>query len=563
MDIDLKKIKKKYGEDFAHLCRDLFPTLLETEGLLYSLIESNFYPSKSLYFDIVDNNLESDFQSFINNLVITEEKVKIDTGKTPQELLDEVGYTLYECKTEQDIQSFKKYFAKGEELCTFRGGRLNSCHVFFAVKKNVDDIKRKNFANPQRQDEYGTSVISIQFTKNDQSTVSIKNRYNHKVTNPDATFSNNLDSIIYGLTMSFKNTYNLNFDDTNIQGFEIPKYVRASDGRLYKYNYEIDNIYYCPDNIIIDNFEVKKYEKERYIVLDYFILDIKLKRIEPYNESESDSFVDGLDNIDKVQIENEEDKKNIYLDIEGNTIVIVLDKENRIIGYRNDAITYIGDYFLYYNEVVEKLSLWNVKRVGRCFLFSNEWGLESIDLSSVEEVSDDFLYSNLSLSKIVMLYLEKVGNCFMASNKILNEIRFSGLKETGTNFLHDNLSLTCLNLPSLIRVGNGFISDNPLISEVSMPSLENVGEEFLSHNDRLKVLILPKLKKAGNQFLRYNTSLVRLELPELESIDEPYLEYNKSIYEVMVPKNMWNDSAFSSNFKSKQKKLGTMSTKQY
>jgi len=31
--------------------------------------------------------------------------------------------------------------------------------------------------------------------------------------------------------------------------------------------YEINNIYCCPDNIIIDNGEVKKYDKSRYLVI--------------------------------------------------------------------------------------------------------------------------------------------------------------------------------------------------------------------------------------------------------------------------------------------------------
>ena len=54
-----------------------------------------------------------------------------------------------------------------------------------------------------RQDEYGTSVISIQFDRDDTHTLSIKNRYNHKVEKPDATFSNNLNNIVAGLTKSF------------------------------------------------------------------------------------------------------------------------------------------------------------------------------------------------------------------------------------------------------------------------------------------------------------------------------------------------------------------------
>lgn len=34
---DLKQIKKEYGENMAHLCRELFPTILETPGLLIYL----------------------------------------------------------------------------------------------------------------------------------------------------------------------------------------------------------------------------------------------------------------------------------------------------------------------------------------------------------------------------------------------------------------------------------------------------------------------------------------------------------------------------------------------
>ena len=83
MQSDLKKIKDKYGEAFSHLCRDLFPTLLETEGLLYSLLESNFYPSRFLYFDIVDNALTLEFKNFINSLVKVPNTVETNTDKTP------------------------------------------------------------------------------------------------------------------------------------------------------------------------------------------------------------------------------------------------------------------------------------------------------------------------------------------------------------------------------------------------------------------------------------------------------------------------------------------------
>ena len=156
-----------------HLCRELFPTLLEKE-ILFSLMIRKFNPTRHLYDDIVNNHYEDEFKSIIYSLVDVQTEDEIDEEKTPEELLEEKGYILHECHTEEDIQKFKKYYAKGEELCTFRGGRLERCHVFFAVKKNVDEIKRDDFYYPKRQDEYGTSVISIQFDRGLINTLSIK-----------------------------------------------------------------------------------------------------------------------------------------------------------------------------------------------------------------------------------------------------------------------------------------------------------------------------------------------------------------------------------------------------
>ena len=49
MNYDLVMIKEKYGERMMHLCRELFPTLLETDGLLFELLRTNFAYSKFLY----------------------------------------------------------------------------------------------------------------------------------------------------------------------------------------------------------------------------------------------------------------------------------------------------------------------------------------------------------------------------------------------------------------------------------------------------------------------------------------------------------------------------------
>lgn len=221
MNSDLKLIKKKYGEEMSHLCRELFPVILEQEGLLSKLLLDNFEPSHFLYEDIVKNGVVNSFKNYIYSFIDVEIEKGVRVDKNPKELLSEAGYDLYECHSESDIQKFKKYYTSKEELCTFNGRRLNDCYVFFAVKKNVDQIRRGNFNHPKRQDEYGTSVISIQFTRDETHTLSIKNRYNHTVDNPDATFSNNLDNIIPGLTDSFSKYYGLEQKNKN-DCFEIP-----------------------------------------------------------------------------------------------------------------------------------------------------------------------------------------------------------------------------------------------------------------------------------------------------------------------------------------------------
>ena len=512
MNYDLKLIKDKYGEEMMHLCRTLFPTLLEEEGLLFNLLSDNFAYSKFLYSDIVNNRLVEKFKDYIYGLVDVEIK-QINVNKTPKELLDEAGYVLYECDNEEDIQSFKKYYAKNEELCTFDGGRLNRCYVFFAVKKNVDDIKRENFSNPKREDEYGTSVISIQFAKGDTNTLSIKNRYNHRVNNPDATYGNNLENIIHGLTKSFEKEYNLNIE-SNKNGFEIPGYVKASDGKYYKYNYEIRNICYCTDNIIVDNFEVidKYSDKSRYILLDYFILDLKEKKLFLYDNSICDSFINEFINIDKISITKDKGYKYVDVKTKVGDIKITLDKKNNILKYSNPNLIEAGNYFLSYNKLLNEITVPNLKKTGDCFLCDNQ-EMESINLPN----------------------LKIAGNQFLNSNKVLNSVSIPNLKETGLNFLYHNLGLKEVSLPKLEKTGNNFLYFNRDIKDIYLPSLRKVGSCFLAHNQEMESINLPNLSKAGSDFIFYNRNASSVNIPNLEEVDDNFLFSNKLLSKIDLP----------------------------
>ncbi len=527
---DLKLIKKYYGEKMMQLCRELFATILERPGLLFKLIEDNFEHNKFLYDDIVDNNLDEVFKNFIYNLIDVE-KNEITTCKTPFELLKEVGYILYECKTEEDIQSFKKYYASNEKLCTFNGGRLDKHHVFFAVKENVDEIRREDFKNPTRQDEYGTSVISIQFSRGGVNTLSIKNRYNHRVNNPDATFSNNLENIIEGLTNSFEREYNLNINQNGNGSFEIPGYVKANDGKYYKYNYEIDNIYYCPNNIIINNFEVKKYEKEKYIIADYFVIDLVNKNIDLLTNwmAVKDGFLNGLqNNIDRIEVKNDKETQNRVITIipkYGDDIIIELDKFNRIIGYINNNITDIGDSFLRYNKVLKSIQLSNLERIGSWFLDDNQ-GLTSIDFPKLRSVDNSFLISNHSINKVSLLNLERVGSLFLPVCTV-TELYLPCLEEVGSRFLENNLSIVSLSLPKLREASEMFLVNNTSsLKNVYLPNLETVEGYFLMCNQSLKDISFPNLVSAGNHFL-YNNKFVNYDnFPKLEMVGNCFVVNN-------------------------------------
>lgn len=424
---ELNRIKKLYGERFMHLCRSLFPTLLEQEGLLTEVLKSTFATnSRTLYDDIVNNDLEEEFKNYIYSKIDVEKEMPEIIGeKTPYQLLDENGYNLYECNSEEEIQSFKKYYKSGEELCTFRGNRLNRCVVFFAVKKDVEEIKREDFNNPKREDEYGTSVMSIQFTKSQNSTVSIKNRYNHTVNNPDATYGNDLDKIAPGLTQSFEKLLlqrGMTLNKSNIEAFNIPNYVVAGDGKYYKYNMEINGNYYCPGNVIIDHGNVIKLEPEKQELIDYFILDKENKTLSLYDDPilflTGDGFIDGFKNIDSIEMANnnnsEQKTKTITIKEKSSDkpITIEINKEsNSIIGYTNENLVNLGDNFLMYNKQLSELNVPNVTNIGADCLANNK-ELKKFEAPNLDPFKYDFFIKphmkmNRKLSELYVPNLSK------------------------------------------------------------------------------------------------------------------------------------------------------------
>lgn len=490
MNKDLKLIKKKYGEGMAKLCRELFPTILETEGLLPQILMNTFNEDYNLYYDIINNNQENDFKNYIYKL-FNNDIEKIDTTKTPQELLNEAGYNLYKCETERDIQRFKKYYACNEELCTFNGGRLCNCYVYFAVKKDVGQIKRENFSNPKRQDLYGTSVISIQFTKDKTHTLSIKNRYNHTVNNPDATFSNNLDNIISGLTEAFaKHEGMVPLNPNN--DFEIPGYVKANDGRYYKYNFEFLNTYFCPNNIIIDQFHVHKYNKDQYLIIDNFILDLKAKTIaqkDGFCKFEP-SFEDTLQDIQEIFIAKKDNNKEIHILTKDGTATIIVDKNNNIIGYQNNFVTEIADDFMILSKKVKMVDFPNLKIVSKNFMKSSR-ELKELNAPNLEIIGDNMLKCNYSLEYVNIPNAKIIGKDFLLLNEKLKTLIIPKVQIIGDNMLEFNYKLEKLDLSSCEIIGKNVLMFNHDVEVTFSNNIRHIGKESLMYNKHTEIIQTP------------------------------------------------------------------------
>ena len=551
MEKDLKWIKSKYGEKMMHLCRELFPKLLDKEGLLPSLLQKYFFCHKNLADDILNQGLSDDFKTFIFSKVDVEKNTEYKTELSATELMKKAGYILYpECQTEADIQSFRHYYERktgttpvyrdglpelynGEELCTFNGQRLNVCRVWFAVKENVDEILRRDFKNPTRQDEYGTSVISIQFTKTQNSSLSIKNRYNHSVNNPDSTFNNNLDNIIMGLSYAFEKDFGVRDRVCSSDDFELDGYVKAKDGKFYPYNYEINNIYYCPNNVIIDNFAPRQLPTDHQILADYFIVDLKEKTVSLYDKNLKESFIKVSNAPQKISIE-----KNGVIKIEkqnGGQTIIQVNRKNRIIAFEDNEIKDCGKGFLYFNRYLKKLSMDALQECDDDFLYNNTL-LEELNVPNLKNCGDEFMYRNESLIDLDVPNLQICGSGFIHHNSVLCNLNAPRLKECEDSFMYYNDKIFKLDLPELEKCGRSFFNLNQIIFRVNLPKLRVCGDDFLPNNRVMNKISLPALEKCGNKFLKFNTSIYDVDLPNLEKCGDAFLNNNEALISMILPK---------------------------
>lgn len=200
---------------------------------------------------------------------------------TQEEIIEDfkkAGYDTVIFDNEEKIAECKKYYAAGEVICTYNNlsGRMSQYHMLVAIKKDIDKIQRSK--TPQREDEYGTSILNIQIAKNG-SHMSIKNRYNHTVSECDSTLNNNLDLLVPGLQAKVLGYYNIASLNKNKTYYRD---ITKINGVYLKYFTEVENVYF--GNFVLDSKNgVRFADNGRYYVnTDYdnlCVLDFHDKKV--------------------------------------------------------------------------------------------------------------------------------------------------------------------------------------------------------------------------------------------------------------------------------------------
>ena len=507
-------IKKQNGEKFAQTIRARDNGIFEVPDIV-----------ERLRFAGRDAEPLLPYLSSLKDIKIQEQAVT----KTPYELLDEAGYNAYYADTLEKQNAIRPYFAIGEELCTFQDpSRYQHYYIIHAIKKNVDQIKRADFKRPDRQDAYGTSVISIQISKTN-GTISIKNRYNHSVDCPDNTFFSNPDNIIYGLSQSIRKEFGVDFSS---QSVSLPDNYMLVNGHVLNYHSE-DNNYHFGSNFYEFNDKIYPIDKDKELVLGTSILNFKTRTVRCPARA-SDCFCQVFSDQIKGKSLQLKRAPNGAHDIFANGTFLARLVDGQITDLILPTTKEIGDFFMPTNTAIKSFAAPCVKHIGAAFLAMAR-NLSNISLPEVETVSNDFLHCNRVLTKLVLPKLKSAGYLFMFQNTVLNEFVAPNLKTVSDAFLSSNTELRQIDLPNLTTAGRSFISGNLCIKKVNLPNLKTTGNHFLYNNKDLVELKLPSLTYLAMNSLYYNNKLKLFEAPNLVQTEADFLFNNLSMEKVFLP----------------------------
>ena len=267
----------------------------------------------------------------------------------------------------------------------------------------------------------------------------------------------------------------------------MPDYIKANDGKYYKYNHMIFGVCFCPNNIIIDNGKVitDYQDKEKYLIIDCYILDLQNHKIKCYNHIGSHDFLelndaqfDNVENedygISRIDVINNEEGKIINIKLKnGSQSIIHINKYNQIIYFENNNQIHEVSDLLNYSESIEILKLNNVKTIKSDFGKSNK-SLKYVSFDSTETIEDNVLSENIELKALIAPSVKNIGCNCLEENQALEYIDISSVEKIESAFLFNNNTLKNIELPNLKEVTGDVLCYNQYINITDYISEENI-----------------------------------------------------------------------------------------
>ena len=156
----MDKIKKFIGE-YAY--KNIKNMAYDTDALRDALITPA--NARAVFSELTEYEIKSLVADISNSGTIG--TVRSTTQEEIKKAFSEAGYTTVIFDDEQAILECKKYYRDNEIICTYNNlqRRMQEYHMLVAIKENINNIKPSE--NPQRDDEYGTSILNIQIAETD------------------------------------------------------------------------------------------------------------------------------------------------------------------------------------------------------------------------------------------------------------------------------------------------------------------------------------------------------------------------------------------------------------
>lgn len=257
--------------------------------------------------------------------------------------------------------------------------------------------------------------------------------------------------------------------------------VKDKEGKEYECNERYAGlVYFCEDNIVVRNGVVTQYPKDRYLLVDSFLIDKKTGKVVDlslefeeevnaqgyaYLRDSLPEVLNASENKIKINVPTEfsEDELGeiIITDKDGNESILYFDNHNRIVGYTNDHIEVLPDNFCARRKYIKNVSLKSVKSMGSL--------------------------------------------CFCSCVN-LRYVSADNLEVMGNNCFQDMDDLEVVNMDNLKSMGDGCFSLVGSIDKVSMKSLETMGKDCFKTVSSWLEFNCPNLEKMGRSDLEVKHS---------------------------------------------------------